>query len=126
MTSRCCVTYRVLAVLVALYGVMSACICTDHVSSQVAMPACHHCAPQDVDAAGDRLASHHQCCGMERAPVAVEKVASVSETISDHYIVLPMAALFAESDAAIVAVSSLSHSPPGDLPLYFTTQRFVI
>lgn len=126
MTNRRCIEYRVLTVLVALYGVMSACICDAHVSVQAATPVCHRCAPQNADAADARLASHHQCCGMERAPMAVEKVASASPVVSDHYIVLPTVTLFTKSDAAVVAVSSLSYAPPEDIPIYLATQRFLI
>lgn len=58
--------------------------------------------------------------------MAVEKVASASPTVSDHDIVLPTATFFTEPDAAVVAVSSLSHAPPGVMKIYLTTQRFVI
>lgn len=126
MTKWRCALYRMLTVLVALYGVMSACICTDHVSSQAAMPACHHCVPQNTDVAGAQLASHHQCCGMERAPIAIEKVTSPSPVLSDVYVVLRSASLFSDVTADAVAVSTSSHAPPGDIPIYFTTQRFLI
>lgn len=128
MTKRRGALYRMLTVLVALYGVMSACVCNDHAPVQAAMPACHHCPPSahNIDATLPQMASHHECCGMERAPIAVERVASVSPIVSDHYIVLPVAILVSEPDVASVVVSSLSHAPPEDIPLYLTTQRFVI
>lgn len=118
--------HRFLAVLMALYGVMSACVCNDHVSAQADMPACHHCAPDTTDVAGEQLAPHHQCCGMERDPLAIEEVTSAPSTTLGHYSVLPTRHLLSEPDVAFDAVSSLSHSPPGDIPIYLTTQRFVI
>lgn len=126
MAKRGCVVYQMMAVLVALYGVMSACICTDHVASQVAMPACHHCGPSQDDAAGAQLASHHQCCGMERAPIAIEKVSSPIPIQSGMVVLLSSAVLFSDANFRTAALPSLSHAPPHELPIYFTTQRFVI
>lgn len=119
--------HQFLAVAVALYGVMSACVCNDHAPTHAVTSACHQCASSNtVDTIVTQIASHHVCCGMERAPIAVEKVVSTPQAVSDHYIVLPTVILFVEPDAAIVSVSSLSHAPPGDIPIYLTTQRFVI
>lgn len=112
---------------VALYGVMSTCVCAGHPSSSVAMPVCHHCSPSSVDSVQTQIASHHQCCGMERAPIAIEKGSSPTPVLSDvYYVVSCSASLFSDVTAEAVAVSTFSHAPPGGIPIYLATQRFLI
>ena len=118
--------YRVLTVLTALYGMMSACICMDHVSPQSAMPACHHCASSQENAVGAQIASYHQCCGMERAPIAIEKLTLATPIMSDLAVVVYADTVFPDIGFRTAALSNLLHAPPGDIPIYLTTHRFVI
>ncbi len=113
-------------VVIGLYGLTSACVCADHPSSTAATTVCRHCAAAGVDATGVRLMAHHQCCGMERAPVAVEKVTSFTLSLSTESAVVHTVSLFSDTDAYSVALSTFSHAPPRNIPIYFTTQRFVI
>lgn len=118
--------YKVLVVLVAAYGVVSACICADHATMAAAMTACHHCAGSGADAAGTQIASHHQCCGLERAPLAVERVASSDPEVSVGRVLSSSVAVLPCPDLQAVAISSPSHAPPGDIPIFLATQRFLI
>lgn len=58
--------------------------------------------------------------------MAVEKVVSQAPAHSDDNVMLQTGAFFSERDAKAISVSTFSHAPPGDVPVYLTTQRFLI
>lgn len=72
------------------------------------------------------MASHHQCCGMERAPMAVESVSQATPTTATELVVLHTTSVSFGADFYPVALSNPTHAPPGDIPIYLTTQRFLI
>lgn len=57
--------------------------------------------------------------------MAVEDASSSAPTVTDG-VLLPTTLLFSDSDFNEIALLTPTHAPPGDIPLYFTTQRFVI
>jgi hypothetical protein len=63
---------------------------------------------------------------MERAPIAIEKLTPVTPIMSDLAVVVYADTVFSDIGFRTVTRSNLFHAPPGDIPIYLTTHRFVI
>lgn len=117
---------RMLTGLVLLYGVTSACVCADHTSPAVATSPCHQCHGSDADTEGVRIASHHQCCGMQHAPIAIEKVSSADPVVIAGVLALHAVSLHPDSGSHGVALSARSQAPPAGVPIYLSINHFII
>lgn len=102
------------------------CICAQNAHARVAVSECCHPAEAAASAEGAALDSHHQCCGMQRAPIAIERTAVPASPSLETIVVLSTVTTVPGHDRAAVIVPNFFHGPPSQNPLYLTTQRFLI